>query len=422
VIAERMAPSMIKRGLRGARFSPLEPEFPDTLNGIGWYVHLPFCRRLCPYCCFHSLQYSPNKVAPYLGAVKKEIQTYRERLGRIKIGDVYFGGGTPSLTWEGIVEIMEHIRSQFKMEGEVGFEANPEDINKTMCDALRQAGVTKISLGVQSFDGEILGGMRRGYSATAVLKAIELLLGSGFYVSIDLLHGLPQQRIPSLLGDLKVAAGTEVHQISYYPLMLFPHTRWYKDFQKGQIAIASPRLQREMFYTVGDFLTANGYNQVSCWEFRNRDRDGTPYVTCTRDENIGVGISAYTKIGGLFYVNTFSLREYIKKVESDLPIATGTITPPDRVMRRWFMMGLYRLRVDKAEFENRFGVKMERAMGRFMLMLKLLNLIKEHPTHVEVTRGGMYWASLMTMASMLTLPARYYEECLHSPWPGDFEL
>jgi len=124
----------------------------------------------------------------------------------------------------------------------------------------------------------------------------------------------------------------------------------------------------------------------------------------------------------LFYVNTFSLKEYIKRAETGLPIATGMVTPPERVMRRWFMMGLYRLRVEKSEFERRFGVKMEEAMGRFMLMLKLMNIIKEHSTHVELTRGGMYWASLMTKASMLTLPARYYTECLHDPWPGDFEL
>jgi len=420
MIAERMAPSMIKRGLKGTRFSPIEPEFTADLNGIGWYVHLPFCRRLCPYCCFHSLQYSPEKVAPYIEAVKKEIQTYRERLGRIKIGDVYFGGGTPSLTWEGIVEIMEHIRSKFDMEGEVGFEANPEDINETMCRAVKQAGVTKISLGVQSFNHEVLGGMRRGYSAKAVLKAIELLLSEGFYVSIDLLHGLPQQQIPSLLSDLEMAAKTEVHQISYYPLMLFPHTRWYRDVQKGRLVTPSPSLEREMFYTVCDSLTANGYKQSSCWDFTNRG--GLQYLTCTRDENIGVGISAYTKIGGLFYVNTFSLKEYIKRAETGLPIATGMVTPPERVMRRWFMMGLYRLRVEKSEFEKRFGVRMEQAMGRFMLMLKLMNIIKEHPTHVQLTRGGMYWASLMTKASMLTLPARYYTECLHNPWPGDFEL
>jgi coproporphyrinogen III oxidase-like Fe-S oxidoreductase len=422
MIAEKMAPSMIKRGLRGTKFSSIEPEFPDNLNGIGWYVHLPFCRRLCPYCCFHSLQYSPEKVAPYIAAVKKEVQTYRDKLGKIKIGDVYFGGGTPSLTWEGIVEIMEHIRSNFDMEGEVGFEANPEDINAAMCKAVKQAGVTKISLGVQSFDSGILGGMRRGYDAKSVLKDIELLRNEGFYVSIDLLHDLPRQQIPSLLRDLERAASSGAHQISYYPLMLFPHTRWYRDAQRGRIVTPPPSLERKMFYTVGDFLTANGYKQASCWDFIREDGGGLQYLTCTRDENIGVGISAYTKIGGLFYVNTFSLKEYIKRAETGLPVATGMVTPPDRVMRRWFMMGLYRLRVEKSEFERRFGVKMEKAMGRFMLMLKLLNLIKEHPTHVETTRGGMYWASLMTKASMLALPGRYYMECLRAPWPGDFEL
>jgi coproporphyrinogen III oxidase-like Fe-S oxidoreductase len=422
LIAETMSRQMIKRGLKGTRFSRVEPVFPADLDGIGWYIHLPFCRRLCPYCCFHSLQYSPSKVAPYIEAVKKEILTYRDRLGKIKIGDVYFGGGTPSLTWEGIVEVMEFIRSEFEMEGEFGFEANPEDINAAMCQAVKQAGVTKISLGVQSFDDKILRSMRRGYDAKAVLKAIELLLGKGFYVSIDLLNSLPRQQISSLLSDLEMAAKTRVHQISHYPLMLFPHTRWYKDAQKGEIAIASSQLERKMFYAICDFLTANGYRQATCWDFTNVAKAGRQYATCTRDENIGVGLSAYTKIGGLFYVNTFSLSEYIKSVETGLPIATGTITSPNRVMRRWFMMGLYRLKVEKAEFEERFGVEMEQAMGRFLLMLKLLNIVKEHPGYIQVTRGGMYWASLMTKASMLTLPARYYEECLQRPWPDDFQL
>lgn len=413
---------MIKRGLRGTKFTPANPEFPADMDGIGWYIHLPFCRRLCPYCCFHSLQYSQGKVDPYIKAVKKEITSYRDRLGKIKIGDVYFGGGTPSLTWEGMVELVEHIRSNFQMEGEVGFEANPEDINETMSETLKQVGVTKVSLGIQSFDDEILRSMRRGYEVKSVLKIIEFLLGKGFYVSIDLLYGLPGQQIPSLLSDLERAARTGVHQISYYPLMLFPYTRWYHDHQKGQIAIAPPQLEKKMFYTICDFFNTHGYIQASCWDFTNAVKAGTQYVTCTRDENIGVGLSAYTKIGGLFYINTFSLKEYIKRVEVDLPVATGAAMPPNRVMRRWFMMGLYRLRVEKAEFEKRFGVKMEQTIGRFLLMLKLFNIAKEHEGHIQVTRRGMYWASLMTKTSMLTFPARYYKECLRNPWPGDFDM
>ena len=86
------------------------------------------------------------------------------------------------------------------------------------------------------------------------------------------------------------------------------------------------------------------------------------------------------------------------------------------------MMGLYRLRVEKTDFEKRFGVEMEKAMRRFLLMLKLLNIVKEHPGHIQVTRRGMYWASLMTKTSMLTFPGRYYNECLHHPWPDDFEM
>ena len=85
MIAEIIAPMMIKRGLKGTRFSRIEPEFPSGLDGIGWYVHIPFCRHLCPYCSFRSLQYSLSKVEPYMKAVKKEIMTYRDRIGKINI-------------------------------------------------------------------------------------------------------------------------------------------------------------------------------------------------------------------------------------------------------------------------------------------------------------------------------------------------
>ena len=141
-----------------------------------------------------------------------------------------------------------------------------------------------------------------------------------------------------------------------------------------------------------------------------------------RRENIGIGLSAYTKLGGLFYANTFYLKDYIERTGSALPVATGTVMSPYRVMRRWFMMALYRIRVEKSEFENRFGVSMKEATGNFMTMLKLCNIIKEYPEYIQVTRQGMYWISLMTKTSMLSFPGRYYNECLHNPWPDSFEL
>lgn len=422
MIAELMAPMMIKRGLKGTRFHRIEPEFPANLDGIGWYVHMPFCRRLCPYCSFRSLRLTPDKVRPYLEAIKKEILIYRDKLGKTKVGDIYFGGGTPSLTWQGVIEIANFIRQHFTVASEIGMEANPEDINSEMCTALKQAGVTKISMGVQSFQDKILQTMHRHYNVSQVAKAIGLLLDKGFCVSIDLLYGLPNQQISDLQHDLEIASGTGVHQISAYTLMLFHYTKLYRDVLKGTVAMPPAYLEKKMLYIVSDYLTANGYGQASCWDFTNETKTSTPYVTCTRDENIGVGLSAYTKLGELFYANTFSLKEYISGVEKGLPIATGMTTPMARVMRRWFMMGLYRLKVTKGEFETRFGVKMDEVLGRFILMLKLMNIIKEKPEYIEVTRGGMYWASLMTKTSMLTFPGRYYEECLQHAWPGEFTM
>ncbi len=422
MLVEKMAQQMISKGLKGTKFSPIEPELSGDMDGIGWYVHIPFCRRLCPYCSFRSIQYNAERIEPYVQAVKREIQLYREKLGHITIGDIYFGGGTPSLTWQSVIDIADYMRSQFNITGEIGLEANPEDIESSMCEALQKAGFTKVSMGVQSFDSEILGTMSRGYTGDDVLKAINTLHDHGFYISIDLLYSLPQQQISTLVDDLGKAANSGVQQISAYPFMLFPYTKWYQDIRNQKTASPSARKEKKMFYLVHDFLTAHGYDQSSCWDYTNSIGATTKYITCTRDENIGVGLSAYTKLGGLFYANTFFLKEYIERTESALPVATGMVMSQYRVMRRWFMMALYWIKVEKSAFKDRFGVPMEEVMGNFMSMLKMFNIIKEYPDYVQVTRQGMYWISLMTKTSMLNFPGTYYNECLHSPWPGNFEI
>ncbi len=134
-------------------------------------------------------------------------------------------------------------------------------------------------------------------------------------------------------------------------------------------------------------------------------------------ENIGVGLSAYTKIDRLFYVNTFSLSEYIKSVESSLPVAT-TIMSLNQAMKRWFMMGLYRLRVDKAEFEKHFGVELERAMGGPCLCLSYWVSSK----NIQVIFKLAVWASFTTKTFMLTFLGRYIQECMLNPWPSGFQI
>jgi oxygen-independent coproporphyrinogen-3 oxidase len=423
-LIETIARRMVIRGLKGVRFFPIKPDFHSNLDGIGWYVHLPFCRRLCPYCGFRSFRYSEQKVNPYIEGVKKEVSIYKSMLGDVKIGDIYFGGGTPSLTWEGVIEVIDHIRSEFKVEGEIGMEANPEDIHPAMCKALRKSGVEKISLGVQSFDDGILRSMGRGYNGDAALETIQTLLDEGFYLSIDLMHSLPGQEIPSLVSDLEKVAKIGVHQISYYPLNLFPYTRWYTKARKGEIEIPGKGMQKDMYYAVSDFLSSNGYRQDTCWDFKHQTLGVKEYVTCGREENIGLGVNAYSRIGNLFYTNTYSLNEYIKAVEGGLPIATGTILPSTQkdLMRQYFMMGLYSLRVDKGEFERRFGVRMEKALRSFLFLFKLLSLIQENSEEVKLTRKGMYYSSLMTKIFMVTLPGKVAEECLRRPWPEEFKV
>ena len=413
---------MITKGLKGTRFSKIEPEFPVNLDGIGWYVHMPFCRRLCPYCSFRSIAYSEEKADRYARALKKEIALYKEKGGIGKTGEIYFGGGTPSLTWKKVIEIAEYFRSVFDVYGDFGMEASPEDIDEPMAELLKEAGINRISLGVQSFNANTLKRMNRKYDADTVLSAIDLLLKKGFYISLDLLYGMPGQDTSLLVDDLAVAAESKAQQISVYPFMLFPHTKWYRDSTKGLVTVPPPRVEKKMFYSTCDYFESTGYVQSSCWDFIRAEKNEVPYATCSRDENIGVGLSAHTKLGGLFYVNTFYLDAYIKSTETGLPIATGSTMPETRVMRRWFMTGLYRLQVDKAEFKQVFGIEIKDVFGKFVSMLKVSGIIRESRDRYTVTRKGKYVISLMTKTMMVSFPGRYYEECLKDPWPADFEM
>jgi oxygen-independent coproporphyrinogen-3 oxidase len=439
-VIETIADKMLRRApRRWIKVYPFEPDFPQDLDGIeDWYIHLPFCRGKCPYCCFRSFRYSEEKVKPYIDAVKREISIYRERLGDISIGDIHFGGGTPSLTWEGVIELIDYLRSNFEVKGKIGIEANPEDINQAMCNALLDSGVSMVSLGVESFNSELLRSMNRGYyDGDTSLKAIELLLDKGFHASIDLLYGLPGQDISSFLSDLEKAAKTEVHQICSYPLGLIPYTRWYNEVRKGKIKLPEKKVRKEMLYTMCDFLSANGYNLDMPWNFQHKVRGANRYVTTMESgkSTIGVGVSSFSAIhnGGLFYVNTYSLKEYIKATETGFPIAIG-MTPPlaKRIVRtriaqymRSISSSNIRSRIDKDEFERYFeGRMMDRVLLKGLLLpLKLFGLVKEDSIQIELTKKGIgripAGPTSNTHAGwMMDLVGKVMGVILHNPWPG----
>ncbi|VUT25309.1 MAG: coproporphyrinogen III oxidase [Candidatus Methanolliviera sp. GoM_asphalt] len=399
---------------------PFDPQIPVNSDGAMVYINIPFCKGRCAYCPFYSFPYAEERVKPYVEAVKKEISLYKAKLGDTKIGDVYFGGGTPSLLYEGVIEIIDHLRSNFKIAGEIGVEVHPRDVNEEICDALSNAGISKVSMGVESFDDEELKIMnRRGYDGDSAIKAIELLMDKGFYTGIDLMVGCPGQTVSSVLSDLETAVKTEVHQIYPSPLALSPDTLWASQLKKGKVEFPPAREVIKMWRAILDFLPSNGYEMsMACFKHKRaaveKKKD---YFTMGHAFIIGMGVRAfgYTPPTLTGYCNTLSFEEYVKAVnEGRFPVAMGASILNQRqldkiyhsiglllgigerdVERRLNVLmdtGLYGdLRIDKEEFKKRSGVGVDRVLGNlsflipfFLFPLKALGIIEEDSREIKI--------------------------------------
>ncbi len=185
------------------------------------YVHVPFCPTLCPYCDFHVVRRGPGWVEAYLGRLREEAAILHEAHPD-PLKTLYFGGGTPSfLRDRELVALFQALPWRLRPGAEVTLEANPGTLNRERLRLLKDLGVNRLSLGVQSFQDPVLKFLGRAHGRKGALRAVELALEEGFRVSLDLILGLPMQNVDQ---DLKEAASLEVGHVSAYTLQVEPGT------------------------------------------------------------------------------------------------------------------------------------------------------------------------------------------------------
>ena len=412
---------MTRRKLRGAKFSKIEPVVPQSKN-LGLYVHIPFCKIPCPFCPYNRYPWRPEKEKPYVEEVKREIDIYRAMLQDVKIDTLYVGGGTPTVMIDGLAEILGHIKNSFEVKGDICVEANPDDLNESSLDKLRETGIAKISIGVQSFNDDVLKAIgRRSHDGKTALKALKLAMDNGFdCVNADLMFSLPSQNLPDVRRDLEIAVETGVHQITTYPLLLFPYTKMSKDIKNGRIAPPSSKRERAMYEEIVRFLTANGYEMCTVWGFAKKGVE--KYGSVEREEYIGVGAGAMTMTNQFTYQNTFPVDEYIQATEKGLPIAIGRYSDKAEAMAKWFNMRLYELGFKKEDFVRNFGAPPEEAIGGLLRIFRLLGIIEVDEESIKVTRKELYSVHTMTKTFLNTYISRLCEEGMKDPWPAEFRI
>lgn len=289
----------------------------------GLYFHIPFCRRACTYCDFH---FSTNQdhQGRVLSAMGREVIARHEESGDGSLGTIYFGGGTPShVGWASVSKFLNICRELFRVErdAEVTLEANPDDITEENLVKWKEIGITRISLGTQSFRDERLRFMGRAHDAGQALRSIDLIAKAGFASwSIDLIYGLPQMTMAEWDEQLTIALDHGMPHLSAYCLTVEPRTVLAHQVKKNTVSMPGDDDQSAQFDRLMERMEAAGFDHYEIsnfgrpghWSRHNTSYwEGVPYL--------GIGPSAHSFNGRERRWNVANNARYVEAMSAGAP-------------------------------------------------------------------------------------------------------
>ena len=299
-----------------------------------------------------------------------------------QVTSLYFGGGTPALVAEHLKEIIDTCKEYFEITEGIGLELHPDNVTVDTLQTLREAGVTKISIGIQSFQEKyqhILG--RKTVNAASMSAALAAVPFET--VSMDFIFALPEQTYKDLKQDIDTAFTSGANHIAIYPFIDFT-------FTKSPVKAMEKKEKRALLDAITRYCLDKGYSRSSIWTFSSELQAG--YSSMTRDNFLGFGCSATTLLKDQFKINTFSVEEYCKRVdEGKLPTSlTIRFTERQRMVYYLFWTA-YSTQVDERDFEKFFGVPLKRMYGFELWLAKLLGFVTETDGVYRMTLKGAFY-------------------------------
>ena len=281
-----------------------------TLSGLknspplSLYIHIPWCVKKCPYCDFNSHE-SRNKdnsknsevpEAAYVDALIADLEQAVPKIWGRKIRSIFFGGGTPSLfSAESIDKILSHVRmlTQLEYGAEITLEANPGSVDASNFEGYKQAGVNRVSLGIQSFNNTHLQALGRIHDQAQAINAIKLALTTFEQVNLDVMYGLPSQTLAEALADAQTAVDFKTAHLSFYHLTLEPNTAFYHT----PPSLPDDDLTAEMQEQIENLLKTNGYQHYETSAFAKAGKQCKHNLNYWQfGDYLGIGAGAHSKL------------------------------------------------------------------------------------------------------------------------------
>ena len=331
-----------------------------TKNKIGIYVHIPFCKKKCDYCDFISYCGKDDLIEKYVDSVKKEIDHVKIKS---EITTIYIGGGTPSyIDSKFIVQILEKIKEKnVAQDAEITIEVNPGTVTQEKLQDYIDCGINRISIGLQTTNDELLKQIGRIHNYEQFLETYKLAKKVGFKnINVDLMLGLPNQRIIDLKESLENVLRLAPKHISVYSLIVEEGTPIANKIKNGKLKLLDDELERNMYWYVKNTLELNGYKHYEISNFAKKGYESKHNMNCWNQmEYVGIGTAAHSYRDITRYSNTEDIKEYIKNVqkgEFEKNRIIHEIQKEEDSKKEFMLLGLRKIDGLKiSEFKNKFG-------------------------------------------------------------------
>lgn len=376
------------------------------LNELGIYIHIPFCKQKCYYCDFVSYSNKCSEVKEYIESLKKEIEEFD--FSNYKVTSIYIGGGTPSyIDSIYIVEILSELKEKLKCnliefkDIEITIEVNPGTVDTKKLNDYKKSGINRLSIGLQSTKNDILKKIGRIHTYQEFLEIYKLARETGFKnINIDLMIGIPGQKIGELKNTLQDIIKLEPEHISVYSLIIEENTPIEKMLENGEIKLPDEDLERNMYWYVKNTLELNGYNHYEISNFAKLGKESRHNLNCwNQEEYIGFGVAAHSYLNGIRFSNTINVEEYIQHLENNRKEENIQIEESQSLedkKNEFMMLGFRKIQgVDIARFKEKF---IDNPI--FLYREKLNKLVEEglievDLNHIKLTNKGIDLANLV---------------------------
>ena len=372
------------------------PDLPPCDDAVPrlLYIHIPFCEELCPYCSFHRVRLNEDLVIKYHAALRLEMALYRQRGYRFT--GLYAGGGTPTVLIDELAETLRLARALFPI-GSVSVETNPDHLTDANIKILKQAGVNRLSVGVQTFDDGLLRQIARydKYgSGEEIAARLEQVSGKFDTLNADMIFNFPGQTAAMLEADLAMLQRIKMQQITFYPLMVSSLTQSLMRETMGEVNF---RREKSFFKLILRRLEED-YDSSSAWCFSRKKTDSSlidEYVV-DFDEYAGLGSGAIGYLNGMCYANTFDIGGYISGLEQGrLPLeAARAFNFTDR-MRYDFLMKLFSTHLNVNELEEKYEGRFLKTLWKEMAAFTLAGAFRYFSPNLFLTPWGRYYWVIM---------------------------